>query len=58
MKDVDLVFCKDCVYFTRRQMKTDGSEDLRYKKSWCMWNRRIKDADGYCSDAIREEGDA
>lgn len=39
MKEVDLIFCKDCRYFTRWHVKADGSDDMRYKKDWCMWYR-------------------
>ena len=55
MKEVDLIFCKDCTYFTRWHVKADGSDDMRYKKDWCMWHRCDRDADDYCSDAVREE---
>ena len=57
MKEVDLIFCKDCIYFTRWQLKADGSEDMRYKKNLCMFHDCTRDADDYCSDAIREEDD-
>ena len=55
MKEVDLIFCKDCIYFSRLELKSDVSEDMRYKKSWCMLNKCIRNADDYCSDAYREE---
>lgn len=28
MKEVDLIFCKDCRYFTRWHVKADGSDDM------------------------------
>lgn len=37
------------------QLKADGSEDMRYKKNWCMWHRCGSEADNYCPDAIRED---
>lgn len=57
MKEIDLIFCKDCRYFTRWEQKADGSDDMRYKKSWCMWHSIDRDADDYCSDADREENE-
>lgn len=55
MKEVDLIFCKDCIFFSRWHLKADGSDDMRYKKCWCTLYQTGKDADDYCSDAIREE---
>jgi hypothetical protein len=33
MKEADLFFCKDCIFFTRLELKVDGSYDMRYKKN-------------------------
>lgn len=52
MKEVDLIFCKDCIYFSRLELKSDGSEDMRYKKNWCMFHGCFRVVDNYCSDAF------
>lgn len=55
MKEVDLISCKDCKFFARWQLKADWTEDLRYKKNYCMLHDIDRDADDFCSDAVREE---
>lgn len=50
-----LIQCKDCKYYEIYQLKRDGTEDRRYRPSYCgilSYNTR---PDWFCADGERRE---
>lgn len=51
----ELILCKDCKWYTVNELKQDGTDDRRYKPSYCLLYGMHMDADWFCADAEREE---
>lgn len=52
---VQVVRCKDCYWYGIVELKNDGTENRRYKPSWCFfWNAGMNEVD-FCSLAERKE---
>lgn len=50
----ELVRCKDCFWYEIVQLKQDGTEDRRYKPSWCsLWREDMNEMD-FCSYGKRD----
>ena len=54
---VEVVRCKDCKWFEIYQLKRDGTDDRRYKPSYCTLFRHRFKPDWYCADGRRGEED-
>lgn len=53
----ELVRCKDCQWYVIVQLKKDGTDDRRYKPSYCMlWDNYLK-PDFFCADGERRENE-
>ena len=54
----ELVRCRDCRWYEIEQLKKDGTDDRRYKPSYCTLLRHNFKPDWYCADGeVRgEEG--
>ena len=50
----ELVRCKDCFWYEIAQLKQDGTEDRRYKPSWCSLWREDMNEDDFCSYGKRD----
>lgn len=52
----ELVRCRDCMWYEIYQLKKDGTDDRRYKPSYCVnlsdWTR----PDWFCADGERKRG--
>lgn len=55
---VPVVRCKDCKWYEIYQLKADGTDDRRYKPSYCTLFRHRFKPDWFCADGERkgEEG--
>ena len=54
--DRELVRCKDCWWYVIWELKKDGTDDRRYKPSWCIrWRTHMKE-DDFCSLGKRDTG--
>ena len=51
----ELVRCKDCRWYEINELKSDGTEDKRYKPSLCVLHSRSFRDSYYCSDGERAE---
>lgn len=52
---VPVVRCKDCIWYEIYQLKKDGTDDLRCKRSYCaLWGNYLK-PDYFCADGERRE---
>lgn len=52
---VEVVRCKDCMWYTIARLKKDGTDDLRCKRSYCaLWGNYLK-PDYFCADGERRE---
>lgn len=57
MDAVEVVRCKDCIWYVIVQLKKDGTNDRRYKPSYCMmWDNYLK-PDFFCADGERRENE-
>ena len=52
---VQVVRCKDCVHYEIYQLKKDGTDDRRYKPSYCVRLMQKHKPDWYCADGERKE---
>lgn len=51
----ELVRCRDCIWYEIYQLKKDGTDDLRCKRSYCaLWGNYLK-PDYFCADGERRE---
>ena len=50
-----LVRCKDCKWYVIEQLKKDGTDDRRYKPSYCTLLRHNFKPDWFCADGERKE---
>ncbi len=53
----ELVLCKDCRWYIINELKQDGTEDRRYKPSYCLLHDMYRDDDWFCADGERGEND-
>lgn len=49
----ELVRCKDCKWYEIYQLKKDGTDDRRYKPSYCVNLAFHAQPDWYCADGER-----
>lgn len=52
---VEVVRCKDCRWYEVNELKSDGTEDKRYKPSMCMLHSRNFRDNYYCADGERAD---
>lgn len=52
---VPVVRCKDCEWYINNIQKSDGTEDRRYKRSWCEIHRVETHDKGFCHWAYRRK---
>lgn len=50
-----VVRCKDCKWYEIYQLKKDGTDDRRYKPSYCVNLAFHAQPDWYCADGERKE---
>lgn len=50
---VEVVRCRDCRWYEINELKSDGTEDKRYKPSVCVLHSRIFRDNYYCADGER-----
>lgn len=50
---IELVRCRDCKWYEIYQLKKDGTDDRRYKPSYCTLLRHSFKPDWYCADGER-----
>lgn len=53
----ELVRCKDCQWYEIYQLKKDGTDDRRYKPSYCVNLSYQTRPDWYCADGERRDDD-
>ena len=54
---VEVVRCKDCMWYVRSMIKQDGTLDQRYKPDWCDLYRRVREETYFCADGERKDDD-
>lgn len=54
---VEVVRCKDCVWYVRSMIKQDGTIDERYKPDWCDLYRRVREETYFCADGERKDNE-
>ena len=52
---VEVVRCKDCMWYEIWQLNQDGTDDHRYKPSYCTLFNFKRKPDWYCADGERKE---
>lgn len=58
MYEDELILCKDCMWYTVNELKKDGTDDRRYKPSYCLLYGMHRDSDWFCADGERGEDDS
>lgn len=53
---IEVVRCKDCKWYEIYQLKKDGTDDLRYKPSYCVNLAFHASPDWFCADGERRRG--
>lgn len=49
----EIVRCKDCEWYEIAYLKKDGTDDRRYKPTWCtLWRAEMSEED-FCSAGTR-----
>ena len=52
---VPVVLCQNCMWYEIAQLKKDGTEDRRYKPSYCsLWDKYFE-PDWFCAEGERRE---
>lgn len=51
----ELIRCKDCKWYEIYQLKKDGTDDRRYKPSYCVNLAFHASPDWFCADGERKE---
>ena len=51
----EIVRCKDCEWYEIAQLKKDGTDDRRYKPSFCTLYKCYQEPDYFCADGERKE---
>ena len=54
----EIIRCKDCKWYTVNELKKDGTDDRRYKPSYCLLYSMRRDEDWFCADGERREDDS
>lgn len=52
---VPVVRCKDCKHYEIDRLKKDGTDDRRYKPTFCTFLRLHLPEDWYCADGERRK---
>lgn len=52
---VEVVRCADCKWYEILELKKDGTEDRRYKPSFCTLYTKTRKSDYFCADGERRE---
>lgn len=52
---VEFIRCKDCMWYGIYELKKDGTDDRRYKPSFCTLYDRLQDPDWFCGDGVPKE---
>ena len=52
---VEVVRCKDCAWYVIAQLKKDGTDDRRYKPSYCMMWDNYRKPDFFCAAGERKK---
>ncbi len=52
---VPVVRCKECKHYEIDKLKKDGTDDRRYKPTYCTFLRLHLPEDWYCADGKRRE---
>lgn len=52
---VEVVRCKDCRWYEINELKSDGTEDKRYKPSMCVLHSRSFRDNYYCANGERAD---
>lgn len=52
---VPVIRCRDCIWYEIYQLKKDGTDDRRYKPSYCKNLGYQTRPDWYCADGERRE---
>lgn len=52
---VPVVRCRDCIWYEIAQLKKDGTEDRRYKPSYCSFWDKYFEPDWFCAEGERRE---
>ena len=52
---VEVVRCRDCKYYEIYQLKKDGTDDRRYKPSYCLSLSFHPNPKWFCADGERRE---
>lgn len=47
--------CKDCLWYSIKELKKDGTDDRRYKPSYCELHSIYPKSDWFCADGERRE---
>ena len=54
----EIIRCKDCKWYEIYQLKKDGTDDRRYRPSYCVNLVFHSQPDWYCADGERREDEA
>ena len=52
---VEVIRCKDCKWYVIEQLKKDGTDDRRYKPSYCLSLSFHPNSKWFCADGERRE---
>jgi hypothetical protein len=52
-----LIRCKNCMWYGIHELKKDGTDDRRYKPSFCTLYDRLRDPDWFCGDGAPKDED-
>lgn len=53
---IDVVLCKDCVWYENSHYKKDYTIDKRYAADYCTLYGRLRKKDYFCADGERKDG--
>lgn len=51
----ELIRCKNCEWYEIVHLKKDGTDDRRYKPTWCSMWRAVMSEEDFCSMGERKE---
>ena len=55
LEQPEIVHCKDCIWYVIFELKKDGTDDHRYKPSFCELYERLREPDWFCADGKKGE---
>ena len=55
--DIELIYCKECLWYIIDHLKSDGTADKRYRPSWCELHRVETRDDFFCAWGNRAKND-